>query len=482
MRNNIVIWTAMAAMLCTLSPSRLESADQTTAPAATFEYAGTYGGSMFSIRKVGPFTFVGQGNVLRAFKNSAAEDGIPSEIAHIQLRGAVEYIDSYGSALFVLVRKAEVESVEDELEKKVEIIDIRDPKELKVVTPSDFSPDAHTSLDFAISIDGRQLLVKSKGVSESDGTIKLMYDISNPLKPVLILSGMEAEAQQKNFRWGPKEDDQFKGDLCPWEVYDVRVRKNVAYLLGDDGVQLVDVSSPNYPRYLAQLSIDTTTTALDCNDKYLAVSDKHNVVHIYGLAKPKKPALIKSVAVDLDIKAIQIQNNYLCAGDNNPESGRVKVYDVTSSSTQPIAVSNVDSPYNRLYKTGFAKLLKYRVLNEKYWIDVSSDSDTASVNLDIRNTDPNVVPKLVTRFSAESLTSIRDRPMVAGENIFINWSQRSSQSSEEYISMGILRSGSLVWRAGLQLAAGGLYFFVQGDVLYTASYDNSLVMYKLHYY
>ncbi len=479
MRNISLILTTIATMLCTLLPSRLEAEDQTTATAAAFEYVGSFGGTISAVRKVGAYTYVGQGSMLRVFNNADCNNRYPREIAHLKLEEPITYIDSHGLALLVQTEKYGVRAPLTD----VSIVNVENPSKPQIVILGNSSPYViHASND-------NRLLVESQSDEEE------LYDITNPLKPVRISSGKEAEAQLVNFpQWFPKQNDRFKCDVFAKEVYDVRVINNTAYLLDPRGFTLVDVSSPDSPRYLSQLSMDTTTTGLDCSDKYLAVSDEHNVVHIYGLSKARNPVFIKSIAVNANmgktkgtddsftIQEIQMQNSYLCAqllgeGDNNPPI-RVVVYDVSSSATQPVVVNSRDSPYNKKYKIGFGQLLKYRVLDNKYWV-VTSHNDESYLGLLGLSSKPNLKFKPITRLPGEFREENFGDVRMESNRIFVICNLYDTGSIRHYIEMMIYASGSISSRSSLELTEGGSRFFVQGNIVYTISDSNSLIMYKI---
>ena len=459
----------IAAMVVVLYASRLfeaKAAEDNNSSAPSFEYIGTFGGRINAVRKIGAFTYIGQGCILRVFWNDSFKPR-SKEITSIRMDDTIKYIDNYKSALFILTGGTSKYDID------IKVIDINDPAKATGLRDNPFfiNPGGR------FFIYGNKLLVLDR--TEVTGA----FDITNPLKPEKIALTDDGKLPFE-YKVVIRPNDEFKGDLVSLLISDIRINNKMAYSIEHESgrCNIIDISSPETPRLLSRFKIGAKAVAFDLTDKYLAIADEKNRVDIYDNLTAKKPTALKSIDIEDKIRELQIQDQYLSVlvEGYDEETQSVNVYDIASSSTQIVATSDAQTPYDQHFGVGYGKLLKYRILNSKYWVDAKRNDDNTN-SLRVNSTSGRLAPTAMVKYDSESDNDHFTGAMVFGNRIFLSRWFFNSSNSITSIGMFALEDGALKQNAAMDIAEGGVgNLFIQGDYLYLACDEGGLVIYKIN--
>lgn len=424
---------------------------------ATLEYAGTLGGMAFSVRNNGSFQYVGQGNILRIYSINA-DKGDPKEIRNVRLSGSVIYLDIYKHFLFALTEQTESNV------RSIEILDISNSNQPKIIKPKNFDLGSRMDNKFYFSIYGTILLI---GLSKTE--IEYIYDITNPMEPVIT------KDDKRHYELEPKGDDKLLAKIHKCSISRVRVTNHIAYMIDEKGALIAaDVSSPRSPRFLSEMKIMAKAKALDCNDRYLAIVDEKNKVHLYSIANAGQATAVSSFSPNENVLDLQIHNQYLClhlGEENREDTWYIKVFDVNGYTTQTMAGIAWDPKWYQRYRFGFGKLLKYSTYRSKYVVVKNNGSNSFSL---YDTTHEEAEP--VSQYDKGGGWEWLGIPKANQKYIFLSRQNHTSDDDNYYIDMLGFSAGTISRIASMHLASIPLDYCLQGDIVYIACGSCGLVM------
>lgn len=385
-----------------------------------FEFVNAIGGTIQAIRRDGEVLYIGQGSVLRVLTR---DSGSLRETASIPLDGIILSVNARRRVLYVLIRTY------DNL-RALEIIDVSNADDPKVVTPPAFKPA--DSPDVSVAMSESELIVLN-------GSICSTYSIADPLHPLLKRVDVSSDV-------GARPNDPPEGPLFSLRVDDLRMSGHVAFLLGEGKVHLVDVATPQNPKFVSRLIVDGECVALDSDANCLAVANGSGQVHLFDISKPLEPKPSWVIECASSISELQLLPKAVVLrvlDNNNQTSPCIRAYALSSDGYRETSgFIQADAKVNADLRIHNCDLLKYQMFGSQFWVDKNRDSVGMSY-LALRTIVSETASEPVAEWQGRGPEDRLGSMMIAGDYAFLTRVYHTSHDNQGHLDAFYLTPDSL---------------------------------------
>ncbi len=125
-------------------------------------------------------------------------------------------------------------------------------------------------------------------------------------------------------------------------VGDIIINGQYAYLTGGPYNDVLDISDPENPEYVADMPTAGNNSQGQVLNNYLYLADQYNGLKVLDVSDPQNVTLLKTVETDGYFMDVCIHNNYAYIADIN--NHLLRVFDLTDP-LNPTQVSSLEFPY-----------------------------------------------------------------------------------------------------------------------------------------